>query len=137
MSLARAASVVALVVAAHAPSLSDGCARAVGKRKEAEPSASVVPLPAPAASATTPPVWAPPEAPASAPAAPPNPDLLKARALAQAGDYKKVRALLEKKVKSGKASKEEASLLADACMALKDKACVEAAKAKRPEIDGI
>ncbi|MDF2693277.1 MAG: hypothetical protein K0S65_1660, partial [Labilithrix sp.] len=67
---------------------------------------------------------------------PVNPDLAKARVLAQAGDHKKIRALLEKKVRTGKGNKEEAAILMDSCIALRDKACMDAVKAKHPEVDG-
>ena len=70
--------------------------------------------------------------PSTAPAAP-NPDLAKARAAAEAKDFKKVRALLEKKVRSGKGVPEEAQLVHRACVALKDKVCADAVKAKHPE----
>jgi len=89
---------------------------------------------------TAPPVWAapdpggPPPTPASVASV--NPDLAKARTLLEAGDHKKVRALLEKKVKSGKASHEEANTLMEACLILRDKACVEAIKAKHPDVEG-
>jgi hypothetical protein len=115
--------------------LPEGCGRRFGASKP-QPATSVEPLPLPLTSATTPPVWAPPDT-GGLPAPPPNADLAKARALAQAGDSKKVRALLEKKVKAGKGSKEEAALLLQACIALRDKACVDAVKAKHPEVDGL
>jgi hypothetical protein len=65
-----------------------------------------------------------------------SPELAKARLLAQAGEHKKVRALLEKKVKAGKGSREEAALLMESCTALRDKACIDIVKAKHPEVDG-
>ncbi len=136
--MARAATL--LTVIALAQGLPDSCARALGRRTDVDPSAQPPMAGAPAlpvASATAPPVWAPPDTSPPATATPPNPDLARARAFAQTGDSKKVRALLEKKVRAGKASKEEAMLLVDACIALRDKACLEAAKAKHPEIDGI
>ncbi len=79
----------------------------------------------------------PPHAGSESESATTHAEVARARAFAQTGDSKKVRALLEKKVRAGKASKEEAMLLVDACIALRDKACLEAAKAKHPEIDGI
>ncbi len=134
--MARSALVVAMI--ALAPGLPDACGRALGKSNE--PNAPLpAPTPAPVASATAPPVWAPPETaapPPTAPAPPPSPELAKARVLAQAGETKKVRALLEKKVKSGKSSKEEAALLLEACTALRDKACIDMVKSKHPELDG-
>jgi hypothetical protein len=117
--------------------LPERCARAPkGSSTEASMTAPP-PLPvAPVATATTPPVWAPPDtAPPPAPLPPPNPDLAKARAFAQTGDSKKVRAVLEKKVKAGKANKEEATLVLDACAALRDKACIDVVRAKYPAVD--
>ena len=97
------------------------------------------PPPLPVTSATTPPIWHPPD-PAGGPSvtttpatAPPSPDLVKARAAAEAKDFKKVRTLLEKKVRGGKSVPEESQLVFHACVALKDKACSDAVKAKHPE----
>ena len=58
---------------------------------------------------------------------------MKARAAADAKEFKKVRAILEKKVKAGKAVPEENQLLFRACVQLKDKACADAVKSKHPE----
>ncbi len=149
--MARAALLAALI--AFAPTLPEACAKRLGKGPTAEPLASAEPqtLPPPStsaatpvatATATAPPVWAPPDTggPAPTPAPPPiasaSADLVKARALLDAGDHKKVRALLEKKVKAGKANHEEASVLMEACLILRDKACVEAIKAKHPDVEG-
>ena len=88
-------------------------------------------------------MWQPPEAvsaasggpAASAPApAPPSADYVKAKAAADAKDWKKVRALLEKKARAGKATAEEAQLALDACIAAKDKACAEGVHAKYPNL---
>jgi hypothetical protein len=85
-------------------------------------------------------VWHAPEPPAppsSALAAlvdPPSPDLVKARAAADAKDWKKVRTILEKKARAGKASPDEAELAFDACNQTKDKACADAIKAKSPDV---
>lgn len=95
----------------------------------------------PATGATTPPIWHPPDTATTAVdgAAPgpsstaPSADLLKARAAAEAKDFKKVKTLLEKKVRSGKGTPEENLLVFRACVALKDKACADAVKAKHPE----
>lgn len=90
--------------------------------------------PPPLVSATAPPVWAPPEAPVEPSAAPSSsPDLAKARSLAEAGEHKKVRALLDKKVRAGKATREEVMVLIESCTALSDKACVKAAKERYPD----
>jgi hypothetical protein len=134
--MARAAFLVGII--AFGPAIPESCGRLSGKG--AQPSATTTAQPPappslPVTSSTTPPVWAPPDPGGPLPSAlPVSPDLAKARAFAQAGDSKKVRALLEKKVKGGKGSREEATLLLDACAALRDKACVEAVKAKHPEV---
>ena len=100
--------------------------------KDAEPAPTPVAsaeIPIPDLSATTPPIYhAPEEAPmdtavASTPA--PSAELTKARAAADAKDWKKVRALLDKRVHGGKASNDEAGLMFRACRELKDKACVD------------
>lgn len=128
---------VLLAALAVAPALPEGCRQALGKKAEPAPTAAPVVV-VPPASATTPPIWAPPDtSPPPDAGSPPNPDLAKARALAQSGDNKKLKALLEKKVRAGKATREEAFLLVGACGALKDKACVDAAKAKYPEVDSL
>jgi len=98
-----------------------------------------LPPPTPITSATTPPIWSPPTA--STPTAtttttaapPPSAELVKARAAADAKDFKKVKALLDKKVRGGKCAPEESQLLFRACVQLKDKACTEAVKAKHPD----
>jgi hypothetical protein len=129
---------VALSVASL--SLPPSCAKLIGgSRATAATDEQPPPPPLPVTSATTPHVWSPPESPpqatgvvtpgpsaSSQPA--PSPDLVKARAAADTKDWKKVRALLEKKVKSGKGSADEAQLVSDACTAMKDKACVDAVK---------
>ena len=58
---------------------------------------------------------------------------MKARAAAEAKDFKKVKTLLEKKVRGGKCTPEETQLVFRACVQLKDKACIDAVKAKHPE----
>lgn len=128
------AAVLAFVVAI-APA--NACGKLRGNRES--PSSEPTPAPLPVTSATTPPIWAPPDTggplPTSAPPpSAPNPELAKARALALAGDHKKVRTLLDKKVKSGKATTEEAAVLLESCTALRDKACVDLVKAKHPEL---
>ena len=137
----------ALVVAAAL--LPNGCAgiiaKAMGKGGDA-PASSATSTSAtaakPAASsaeaptATTPPVWTPPAPPA--PKASPkdeeeSEDLEKARGLMKGHDYKKVRALLEKKAHAHDASTEEAKVLIEACTALKDKRCVKDVKTRYRE----
>ena len=103
----------------------------------------VPPLPPLPSGATTPPIWAPPQgavtaAPSasgsSTPAVPTaSPDLVKARAAAEAKDFKKVKTLLEKKVKSGKGTPEENLLVFRACTQTKDKACAADVKARHPD----
>lgn len=129
----------AVIVAVALALMPDACAKMTGK-KVTPVDDSPPPPPPPPPSATTPPIWHPPEPPGSTPtssasAAPPavNPDLAKARAAADAKDFKKVRTLLEKRVRAGKAAAEEAQLVHRACVALKDKACADAVKAKYPE----
>jgi hypothetical protein len=149
--MARAALLALLIT--FAPALPEGCAKLVGKGQTAGPKASAEPQPqpvavtsaatttaTPSATVTAPPVWAPPDTggppPTPAPVASVNPDLAKARTLSEAGDHKKVRALLEKKVKTGKANHEEATILMESCLILRDKSCVEAIKAKHPDVEG-
>lgn len=120
----------ALVTAVLAAGPLDGCKKSGGARETAEPA------PPPPSTATAPPIWAAPEAPPS-----PGPiavsaasgDLLKARQLAQAGEHKKVRGLLEKRVRAGTASRDEAMLVLEACVALRDKTCVQSTRAKYPD----
>ncbi len=153
-------------VLAFAPSLPEGCAKALGKGKAPQTSASAdastssapvatatataaatgtATASAPAiatavATPTAPPVWAPPDTGGPLPTPPPpapsvSPDAVKARALADSGEHKKVRALLEKKVKAGKGTNDEAAVLMESCIALRDKACIDAVKAKHPAVE--
>lgn len=122
----------AVVVAVGLALLPPQCAKLLGESKPA-PSAQVdPPPPPPPPSITAPPVWRPPEppvtdgAPTSKPEAPS--DAARARAAIDAKEYKKARAILEKKVKSGGASPEEIQLLVEACTPLKDKSCLSIAK---------
>jgi hypothetical protein len=134
---------VALVfaIAPIASSAPLACAKVTGKK---EPPVDIdPPPPLPVTSATTPPIWHPPEAPAgpassattttTAAAPQPSPDFAKARAASDAKDFKKVRTLLEKKVRSGKGTPDEVQLVHHACVVLKDKACADAVKAKHPD----
>ena len=97
------------------------------------------PPPVPITSATTPPIWSPPTTVSTTPAStgtttpPPSPELVKARAAADAKDFRKVKALLDKKVRGGKCAPEESQLLFRACVQLKDKACSDAVRAKHPD----
>ena len=75
-----------------------------------------------APSSTRPPIWAPVDT-----APPPKveiTDLSKAQTALGAKDYKKVRTILEAKVKGGRGSPEEIDALQTACAALKDKPCL-------------
>lgn len=118
--------------------LPERCARP--EREATAPPASTAAPNTPAFSATAPPIWTAPEVASAEPVAAPesvsSPELTKARALAEAGEPKKVRALLEKKARAGKATREEAALLVDACTLLRDKACIELAKAKLATLEG-
>jgi hypothetical protein len=128
-----------VVVAAALALLPPACAKLLGK---APPEAEAVPPPPPEplASATTPPAWRPPETsaatadkPGDAGPAPVSAELVKARAAADAKDFKKVRALLEKKVRAGRGAPEEAQLVLKACTALKDKSCTAEVRAKHAD----
>lgn len=119
--------------------LPPACARLMG---QAPPPAASDPAPPPLPSATTPPAWNQPEpttqpavaSSSSASAAPiGGADLVKARAAAEAKDFKRVRLLLEKKVRSGKCAPEESQLVFRACSALKDRVCAAEVKAKHGE----
>ena len=128
------AALVAVAALAFAPK---SCATKLQPQKP--PEAEPPPPPVPITSATTPPIWHPPDPTGGAPATsasaapPPSAELVKARAAAEAKDFKKVKSLLEKKVRGGRCAPEEAQLVFRACVALKDKACSEAVKAKRPD----
>jgi len=114
----------------------DACSKIMGGGQASADPAPPPPPPTPATSATTPPVWTPPDttptgsgaSTATKPAV--DPDFVKAKEAAAKGDHKKVRALLQPRVKSGKATSEEHELLLESCTALKDKACIELAKSK-------
>lgn len=130
----------AVIVAVALALMPDACAKMTGKKVTPVDDAPPPPPPPPPPSATTPPIWHPPDTASTAPtssgttALPAvNPDLAKARVAADAKDFKKVRTLLEKRVRAGKAAGEEAQLVHRACVALKDKACADAVKAKYPE----
>jgi hypothetical protein len=121
----------------------EACAKLLAKKAPVtEPEPLPEPAPVPVPSATAPPIWHPPDDPAgttpgtNAPfAAPPtaSPELVKARAAAVAKEWKKVRTLLERRVRAGRCAPEESQLVFRACAALKDKACVDAVRAKHPE----
>lgn len=130
------AAVVALAAAlTFAPKM---CPTKKVEPVEVEPP-SPAPAPVPITSATTPPIWTPPEptgavATAASESPPPSAELVKARAAAAVKNFKKVRALLEKKARTAKATPEESQLAFHACVQLKDKACAAAVKAKHPDV---
>ena len=131
-------AVILAVVLALMP---EACAKLTGKKSppgEVDAPPDLPPPPPP--SATTPPIYHPPETATTTPAAgtstaPPaaSPELVKARLASDLKDFKKVKTLLEKKVRAGKCTPEETQLVFRACVALKDKACSDAVKAKHPE----
>jgi len=126
----------ALVFAALMGLMPEACAKMLGAGPP--PPRVEPPPPPPPPSTTTPPVFMPPEtgpAPTTQPFA--SPELVKARAAAEAKEFKKVRALLEKKVKAGKANREEAMLLIESCTALKDKPCIAECRKAHPDLEGI
>lgn len=107
------------------------CAKLLGENKPPQPVAVDPPPPPPPPSITAPPVWHPPEPPdadAGTTKAETPSDAARARAAIDAKEYKRARAILEKKVKSGGASPEEVQLLVEACAPLKDKSCLSIAK---------
>ncbi len=139
-----------LVVAALALALPEQCNALLAKGRAAgrAPASSASAMSAPTATAppaatgpvaTTPPVWAPPESVAHPVAsAPPehesahadggkqSAEMKKALVAFDAGDHKKVRALLEKKVRAGKGTPDEVHLVLASCSATDDKKCVDA-----------
>lgn len=127
-----------VVLAAALAVLPPACARLTGKAPPPAEREAPAPSPAPITSATTPPAWRPPEpldstAVPTAKDPPVSADLVKARAAAESKDFKKVRALLEKKVRAGKCAPEESQLVFQACTALKDKPCIAGVKAKHAD----
>ena len=131
----------AFVFAAMLGLMPEACAKMLGQSPAQHGQTDPPPL-LPSSTATAPPTYVPPDpgGPTITPAPPPGtvpPDLAKARAASEAKDYKKVRTILQAKVKSGKGSREEAQLLIDACGNLKDRACVEMIHKTHPEIEGL
>ncbi len=120
--------------------LPPSCAKILGQKAGPDPSTvppDPTPTPIPITSATTPPVFTADTSPppsVSTSTTPPNPDLAKAKAAAEAKDWKKVKALLEKKARAGKVSTEEAQICLEACLATSDKACVKEVRAKYPTL---
>ena len=115
----------------------EACAKILGQPSGPAPQTEPVPV-IPSTPAVPPPTFAQPDfGPAPAPAPPPttSPELVKAREANQKNDFKKVRTLLMPKVKGGKANREEAQLLGEACLALRDKPCVDLVRKTHPEVD--
>jgi hypothetical protein len=132
-------SVAVLALSLALPARCEGLLGKAGARAQGG-TAEVPASPSP----TAPPVWAPAfegvAAEAALPGAagavatvsaapevrPPSPELKKAIVAFEKGDHKKVRALLEKRVRSGKGTSDEARIVASSCAALGDKACADA-----------
>ena len=128
----------ALVFAAVMGLMPEACAKMLGQ--STQPTVQTdPPPPPPPPSATTPPIFVPPDNGGPQPTAPPfaSTELAKARTAADAKDYKKVRTLLERKVKAGQSNREEAMLLLESCSVLKDKPCVALCKKAHPDLEGI
>lgn len=131
----------ALFAAAAVATLASGLAPQTCGKKTPPAEIEPPPPPLPVTSATTPPIWHPPDSAGTggspttttATAPPPSAELVKARVASEAKDFKKVKALLEKKVRSGKGAPEEAQLVYRACLAIKDRPCSDAVKAKHPD----
>jgi hypothetical protein len=139
---------LALALVAVAPKMPEQCNKVLGPLAGPKASASAEqppppPPPPPVSAPTAPPIWTPPDGvttaapatatPAAVDAGPPS-ELALARAASEKKDYKRVKLLLDKKVRSGRGSSEEIQLLRDACERTKDKACLDAIKklAARP-----
>lgn len=135
----RAVSAVALVLAL-APKMPEQCNKVLGKAApaasaSAEPAPTTPPPPPPPSNVpTAPPIWTPPEAATPAPPAAPSSEELMtaARAAADKKDWKKAKAILDKRVRSGHATGDEVDLMRDACVHTRDKACLEALKKLYP-----
>jgi hypothetical protein len=105
----------------------EGCAKLLGKHPPPQPE----PLPPPTSVATTasgtttaPPIWHPPESNVPPPVSSGGSEYLKVKAAAESKNFKKVKELLDKKAKDGKANDDEVRWLHEACTALKDKKCL-------------
>lgn len=92
------------------------------KKPEPRSDGPTAPLPA----VTTPPIYQPAEPT-------PVPPTAIASASSRPADPKKVRALLDRKVRAGNATADETQSLFDVCTVLKDKACLAALHAAHPE----
>ena len=131
-------SVAAMAIVLALP---DPCHALRGEVRKDAPAAEPVTSGAVAAP-TAPPVWVPPETAPPVLASPLEVDAGRApmsvegkRALAafERGEHKKVRTLLEKRARAGKATTDEARLVSLSCAALSDKACVLALRPFVPQ----
>ncbi len=131
------------VLAALAPKMPEQCNKVLHKSPATTASAEPAPPPPPPppSTATAPPIWTPPEAATPAVAttasgaatgAGSSSEYALAHAAAEKKDWKKVKSLLDKKVKSGRGSPEELELLHEACEKTRDKACLESLKKLYP-----
>lgn len=124
----------AFVFAAVLGLMPEACTKITG-RPAPTPTTDPVPV-IPSTPAVPPPTFAAPDygpAPAPAPAA--SPELVKAREANAKNDFKKVRTILTPKVKGGKSTRDEAQLLGEACVNLRDKACMDLVKKQHPEVE--
>lgn len=117
--------------------LPPACAKILGQSPDGPPPDPPPVLPS--GTVTTPPTFRqpdPPDLPPPTSAPPPgqSPEYVKAKDASDKKEWKKVKAILEKKVKTSKTTNEEAQLLMDACVNLKDKPCAEAVHKAHPEI---
>ncbi|MFO0742583.1 MAG: hypothetical protein U0270_42310 [Labilithrix sp.] len=126
----------ALVFVAVMGLMPEPCARILG-----QPTGQALPVepppPIPSVTATAPPTYQQPEPPLPPSSAKPDavsPELAKAREANDKKDYKKVKTILEKKVKAGKGNREETQLLMDACTILQDKACKDMVRKANPNV---
>lgn len=130
-----------VVMAVMLAVLPPACAKLLGQAPPPPVDDFPAPPPPPIVSATAPPAWHPPDPPPGPAASTtsagvsvaPSADLVKARTAADAKDFKKVRSLLEKKVRGGRCAPEESQLVFHACTVLKDKVCADAVKAKHAD----
>lgn len=127
----------AFVLAAVMGLMPEACAKITGQSSGHTPQPDPVPV-IPSTPAVPPPTYIAPDygpAPAPAPVPAASPELLKAREANSKNDFKKVRTILTPKVKGGKSTRDEAQLLGEACVNLRDKACMDLVKKQHPEIE--
>lgn len=133
--------VAAAFLAAFAPKMPEGCNKLLGKTTVTSATADAPPpapkpVPTPSTAVTTPPIWTPPEPPMSAtPAATVDPyanDSTAAKTAYDKHEWKKVRSALDRKVKAGKATPDDVTMMKEACERLKDKSCLETLRKQYP-----